>query len=48
MDHEDSVKHKGLQIVDIISWSVYKSFEDENDEFINLIKNISVKRVFED
>ena len=48
IDHEDSVKHKGLQIVDVISWSVYKSFEDENEEFINLIKNISIKRVFED
>lgn len=44
----DSVNHKGLQIVDVISWSIYQSIERGNDDYINLIKNITIKRVFED
>ena len=48
IEHDDSVNHKGLQIADVISWSVYQSIERENDDYIELIKNITVKRVFED
>ena len=35
-------------MADIISWSVYQSIEHENNEYADLIKNIIVKRVFED
>ena len=48
IEHEDSVNIKGLQMADIISWSVYQSIEHENNEYADLIKNIIVKRVFED
>ena len=40
--HENSVKHKGLQIVDLISWSTYRSIEYKNDEYMNLIKNLKL------
>lgn len=46
--HEDSKKQKGLQIADLVSWSAYQSIEHRNDEFINLIKNKTIKKVFED
>ena len=48
IEHEDSSKHKGLQIVDLISWSAYQSIEHENYEFINMLENITIKKVFED
>ena len=48
INHSNSVNYKGLQVIDIIVWSVFKSVEDNNSEFIDLIKNIHVKRVFED
>lgn len=48
LKHEDSIKHKGLQIADLISWSTYRSIEYGNDEYLDLIKNISIKRVYED
>ena len=48
IEHEDSVNIKGLQIADVLSWSVYQSIEHENNEYVDLIKNIIVKRVFED
>lgn len=46
--HEDSIKHKGLQIADLISWSVYQKIEHNNNEYLDLIKNIHVKRIYED
>ena len=48
IEHDDSVNHKGLQIADVISWSVYQSIERGNNDYIDLIENITVKRVFED
>lgn len=48
IEHEDSVNLKGLQMADVISWSVYQSIEHENNEYVDLIKNIIVKRVFKD
>ena len=38
------MKHKGLQIVDLISWSTYRSIEYKNDEYMNLIKNLKLKK----
>lgn len=46
--HEDSKREKGLQIADLLSWSAYQSIEHENDEFIKLITNKTIKKVFED
>lgn len=46
--HVDSFNYKGLQIADLISWAVFQSAEYKNDEFIDLIKNKEIKRVFED
>lgn len=46
--HEDSVNHKGLQIIDIIAWSVFQCMEHGNSEFIDLLDNLIVKKVFED
>ena len=46
--HVDSKKYKGIQIADLMSWSVYQYFENNNDEYVNLIKNYNLKIVFED
>ncbi len=44
----DSLKYKGIQIADIISWSTYQYMENNNKEYINLIDNKTIKVVFED
>ena len=46
LNHVNSMNFKGLQIADLISWSIFQSVEHENDEFINLIKNKTIKKVF--
>ena len=46
--HLSSLHNKELQIVDLISWSFLQSIEYNNDEFIKLIKNKTIKDVFED
>lgn len=43
-----SQHNKELQIADLIAWSYFQSSERNNDEFINLLKNKTVKKVFED
>ena len=48
LKHVDSANFKGLQVVDLISWAVFKNFEKNNNEFSKLIKNKNLKRVFED
>ena len=48
IEHADSKKIKGIQIADLISWSVYQYIENNDDEYFNLIKNKVIKRVFED
>lgn len=48
INHVNSINYKGLQIADLISWSIYQYFEHENDEFMKLIKNKLLKKVFED
>lgn len=44
----DSLKYKGIQVADIISWSTYQYIENNNNEYINLIENKVIKLVFED
>ena len=46
--HVDSLKYKGVQIADLISWSAYQSIENNNDEYINIVKNKIMKNVYED
>lgn len=46
--HLSSLHNKELQIADLIAWSFFQDKEHNNDEFINIIKNKTVKDVFED
>lgn len=46
--HADSVNYKGLQIADLISWSVFQSLEHNNTEFVDLIENKTIKEVFKE
>ena len=48
ISHVNSFSYKGIQIADLISWSIFQSVEYENTEFIELIKNKNIKKVFED
>jgi hypothetical protein len=48
INHVNSVDYKGLQVADLISWSTYQAFENENNEFINIVENKSVKIICED
>jgi len=47
IEHADSMHYKGLQMADLISWSAFQNFENENHEFIDLIKNKVIKFVYE-
>jgi len=47
IEHADSMHYKGLQMADLISWSAFQNFENENHEFIDLIKNKEIKFVYE-
>ena len=47
IEHADSMNYKGLQMADLISWSTFQDFENENPEFLDMIKNKEVKLVYE-
>ena len=47
IEHADSMNYKGLQMADLISWSTFQNFENENPEFLDMIKNKEVKLVYE-
>ena len=47
IEHADSMHYKGLQMADLISWSTFQNFENDNPEFLNIIKNKVVKLVCE-
>ena len=47
IEHADSMHYKGLQMADLISWSTFQNFENENPEFIDMVKNKVVKLVCE-
>ena len=47
IEHADSIHYKGLQMADLISWSTFQNFENNNPEFIDLIKKKTVKLVCE-
>ena len=42
--HVDSINYKGLQIADLISWSVFQKVEHQNSKYIDMIEN---KKIFE-
>ena len=44
--HANSIKEKGLQVVDVISWSIFQNLEHTNSDFTDLIKNKRVIEVF--
>ena len=46
--HVNSVNYKGLQVADLISWSTFQSVERNNNEFIEIVENKSVKIICED
>lgn len=48
INHANSVNYKGLQVIDLIVWSVFQSVENNNNEFVVLIENKNIKRVYED
>ena len=47
IEHADSMHYKGLQMADLISWSTFQNFENDNHEFLDIIKNKVVKLVYE-
>ncbi|PWB88039.1 DUF3800 domain-containing protein [Methanobrevibacter thaueri] len=47
IEHADSMHYKGLQMADLISWSTFQNFENDNHEFLDMIKNKVVKLVYE-
>ncbi len=47
IEHADSMHYKGLQMADLISWSTFQNFENDNPEFLDIIKNRVVKLVCE-
>ena len=47
IEHADSMHYKGLQMADLISWSTFQNFENDNSEFLDIIKNKVVKLVCE-
>ena len=44
--HGDSVNYKGLQIADMVAWSIFKSLEQNNSEYINLIHKKKISEVY--
>lgn len=45
--HANSINYKGLQIADLISWSIFQKFEHGNNEYSDLIENKIIKKVYE-
>ncbi len=47
--HENSQNEACLQVLDFVSWSIFRSYESKDNRFIDLIKNKIVikKEVFE-
>lgn len=43
--HVNSKNYEGLQVADIISWSIFQSLENKNSEFIDLIENINIEEL---
>ena len=48
MKHVNSVNFKWIQVADLISWSSFQAVERENNEFIRIVENKSVKIICEE
>ncbi|MBQ6443260.1 MAG: DUF3800 domain-containing protein [Methanosphaera sp.] len=46
--HANSIHYQGLQIADLIAWSIFQCAERNNNEFISLIDNKTIKLVYEE
>lgn len=46
--HQNSINQKGLQVIDVIVWAAFQYMEHNNSEFIDLIDNKKIKKVFKD
>ncbi len=46
--HQNSINQKGLQVIDVIVWVAFQYMEHNNSEFIDLIENKKIKKVFKD
>lgn len=46
--HQNSINQKGLQVIDVIVWAAFQYMEHNNREFIDLIENKKIKKVFKD
>ncbi|WP_458404525.1 DUF3800 domain-containing protein [Methanobrevibacter sp.] len=44
--HGDSINYKGLQIADLIAWSVFQKVEHGNSQYINLIQNKKISEIY--
>lgn len=42
--HANSTNYKGLQIADIVAWSIFQSVERKNSDFIDLIEDKTIKK----
>lgn len=50
-NHQINIIHqnqKGLQVIDVIVWATFQYMEHNNSEFIDLIENKKIKKVFKD
>ena len=47
IEDADSKHYKGLQIADLVSWSTFQNFENENHEFLDMVKNKHITFVYE-
>lgn len=45
IQHVNSKNYHGLQVADIISWSIFQSLENKNNEFIDLIENMNMEEL---
>ena len=45
IEHVNSMNYSGLQVVDVISWSLFQSLENKNSEFIDLMNNINLEEL---
>ena len=43
IQHVNSKNYHGLQVADIISWSIFQSLENKNNEFIDLIEDKNIE-----
>lgn len=44
--HRDSINYKGLQIADLIAWSVFQKVEHGNSQYINIIQNKKISEIY--